>query len=186
MTDPSDSGVVSLSYALIKEKCPVFLSVYDEVLRLTSGIATVRYTMQDTLINDTWLLKKGAQVQMPTAYIHTDPSTWGADADQFDAERFLETKVKRLGREERVKRNAAFRPFGGGNVMCPGRYFTSHEVFGFVATILLGWDMEPSGGREWKVPDMDRSKLPLTSLKPQGDVKVRLLRRGGWEKKVFE
>ncbi|KAK3315648.1 cytochrome P450 [Apodospora peruviana] len=192
MTSPSDmSGVISLSYVLIKEKCPVFLSVYDEVLRLTSGIATVRYTMEDTLINDTWLLKKSAQVQMPTAYIHTDPTTWGSDAEQFDAERFLEGKVKRLSREERTKRNAAFRPFGGGNVMCPGRHFASHEVLGFVGTVFLGWDMEPvvDGNEEkggWKVPEMDRSKLPLTSLKPATDVKVRLVRREGWEKTVFE
>ncbi|KAF5570875.1 cytochrome P450 monooxygenase 7A1 [Fusarium pseudoanthophilum] len=91
--EDSSSGTISLDYNTIREKCPVFMSTYDEVLRMTSGIATVRYTNEDTLIQYRWLLKKGAQVQMPTAFIHADPTTWGTDADVFDHTRFLKSKV---------------------------------------------------------------------------------------------
>ena len=150
---------------------------------MTSGIATVRYTNEDTLIQDRWLLKKGAQVQMPTAFIHGDPATWGADAEVFDHTRFLKTKV--LTKEQKARRAAAFRPFGGGNTLCPGRHFASYEVLTFVGSILLGFDMT-STTESFNIPHMDRSKLPLTSLKPAGDIKVNLTRRSGWEKAEFK
>ncbi|KAI3587468.1 cytochrome P450 [Fusarium oxysporum f. sp. albedinis] len=179
--DPA-SEIVSLDYTTIRERCTVFMSTYDEVLRMTSGIATVRYTNEDTLIQDRWLLKKGAQVQMPTAFIHADPTTWGADADVFDHTRFLKSKV--LTKEQKIRRAAAFRPFGGGNTLCPGRHFASYEVLTFAGSILLGFDMAPTT-KTFNVPQMDRSKLPLTSLKPAGDIKVSMLRRPGWEKVQF-
>jgi cytochrome P450 len=183
LEDPSSRKGVSLDYTTIRERCPVFMSTYDEVLRMTSGIATVRYTNEDTLIQDRWLLKKGAQVQMPTAFIHADPTTWGADADVFDHTRFLKTKI--LTKEQKTRRAAAFRPFGGGNTLCPGRHFASYEVLTFVGSILLGFDVTPTT-ETFEVPQMDRSKLPLTSLKPAGDIKVNLARRSGWEKAEFK
>jgi cytochrome P450 len=181
LEDPS-SGTVSLDCTTIREECPIFMSTYDEVLRMTSGIATVRYTNEDTLIQDRWLLKKGAQVQMPTAFIHADPTTWGADADVFDHTRFLKSKV--LTKEQKTRRSAAFRPFGGGNTLCPGRHFASYEVLTFAGSVLLGFDMSPTT-ESFIVPPMDRSKLPLTSLKPAGDITVNLSRRSGREKVHF-
>ncbi|KAF4954447.1 hypothetical protein FGADI_5225 [Fusarium gaditjirri] len=180
--EDSSSVTISLDYNTIRENCPVFMSTYEEVLRMTSGIATVRYTNEDTLIQDRWLLKKGAQVQMPTAFIHADPTTWGADADVFDHTRFLKSKV--LTKEQKARRAAAFRPFGGGNTLCPGRHFASYKVLTFAGTVLLGFDMAPTT-KTFNVPQMDRSKLPLTSLKPVGDIKVNMSRRSAWEKVQF-
>ncbi|KAF5533289.1 cholesterol 7-alpha-monooxygenase [Fusarium mexicanum] len=180
--EDSSSRTMSLDYNTIREKCTVFMSTYDEVLRMTSGIATVRYTNEDTLIQDRWLLKKGAQVQMPTAFIHADPTTWGTDADVFDHTRFLKSKV--LTKEQKTRRAAAFRPFGGGNTLCPGRHFASYEVLTFAGSVLLGFDMAPTT-KSFDVPQMDRSKLPLTSLKPASDIKVELLRRPGWGEARF-
>ncbi|KAM0354331.1 hypothetical protein ACHAPU_001375 [Fusarium lateritium] len=183
LEEPSCRTGISLDYTAIRERCPVFMSTYDEVLRMTSGVATVRYTNEDTLIQDRWLLKKGAQVQMPTAFIHADPTTWGADADVFDHTRFLKSKV--LTKEQKTRRAAAFRPFGGGNTLCPGRHFASYEVLTFVGSVLLGFDMTPTT-ETFNIPQMDRSKLPLTSLKPAGDIKVNIARRSGWEKADFK
>ncbi|KAM0302443.1 hypothetical protein HYE67_009949 [Fusarium culmorum] len=183
LENPSSRSEISLNYTVIREKCPVLMSTYEEILRMTSGIATVRYTNEDTLIQDRWLLKKGAQVQMPTAFIHADPTTWGADAEVFDHTRFLKSKV--LTKEQKTRRAAAFRPFGGGNTLCPGRHFASYEVLTFAGSILLGFDMTPTT-EAFNLPEMDRSKLPLTSLKPAGDIKVNLTRRRGWEKVQFK
>lgn len=180
---PSSRSEINLNYTVIREKCPVLMSTYEEILRMTSGIATVRYTNEDTLIQDRWLLKKGAQVQMPTAFIHADPTTWGADAEVFDHTRFLKSKV--LTKEQKARRAAAFRPFGGGNTLCPGRHFASYEVLTFAGSILLGFDMTPTT-EAFNLPEMDRSKLPLTSLKPAGDIKVNLTRRSVWEKVQFK
>lgn len=183
LENPATRTEVSLDITALREHCPVFMSVYDEVLRMSSGITTVRYTNEDTIIQDRWLLKKGAQVQMPTAFIHADPATWGADANIFDNTRFLNSKI--LTKEQRARRTAAFRPFGGGNTLCPGRHFASYEVLTFAASILLGFDMNPTADA-FVVPKMDRSKLPLTSLKPAGDIEVRLTRRPGWENVAFK
>lgn len=183
MKHPSSQTEMSLELTAIRDKCPVLMSTYDEVLRMTSGIATVRYTNEDTLIQNRWLLKKGAQVQMPTAFIHADPATWGKDADIFDHTRFL--KGKFLTKEQRARRTAAFRPFGGGNTLCPGRHFASYEVLTFAGSILLGFDMTPTTAI-FNIPKMDRSKLPLTSLKPADDIKVNLTRRPGWEMTAFK
>jgi cytochrome P450 len=180
MSQPSK---VEVDVAAIREKCPLFMSSYEEVLRMTAGIATVRYTMSDTMINNRWLLKKDATIQMPTAFIHADPNTWGSDANIFNPKRFVNTKS--LPQDQRSKRNTAFRPFGGGNTLCPGRYFAFHEIISFVATIMLGFEMKPAGG-VWRLPEKDKSKLPITSLKPRTDIELMIQRRKGWESLMFE
>lgn len=180
---PGEKAVtVQVDTALIRERCPLFISTYEEVLRMTAGISTVRFTTDDTLISDRWLLEKGSTVQMPTAFIHADPNTWGSDAETFKPERFL--NVKSLAKSEQSKRAAAFRPFGGGTTLCPGRHFAFQEVISFACSVLLGMEMTPKGG-VWKLPKKDKSKLPLTSLKPVTDVQVEMSRRDGWENVQF-
>lgn len=189
--EPSDT--LSLDVARIREACPVLMAAYNETLRLTSGTATVRFTSEDTTVASAdgrcWLLRRGAQVQMPTAFIHADPETWGAAATAFDHERFLRgaagAKGEVLTREQKARRAAAFRPFGGGTALCPGRHFAAHEILSFVGAVLLGFDMEAAEGEKLRIPEMDRSKMPLTSMKPVGDVKVRLVRRDGWGSRTF-
>lgn len=180
---PLPPSKLSLDLGAIREKCPILISTYDEVLRMTSGIATVRYTNEDTLLQNRWLLKKGAQVQMPTAFIHADPITWGADADIFDHTRFLKSRV--LAKEQKARRTAAFRPFGGGTTLCPGRHFATYEILTFAASVLLAFDMTPTTS-VFDIPEMDRSKLPLTSLKPVRDIQVSLTKRPGWDTVIFE
>lgn len=197
----TDDTAVCLDVTRIRENCTVFMAVYNETLRMTSGIATVRYTNEDTLIEGSggrsWLLRRGAQVQMPTAFIHSDPTTWGPEAaSTFDHTRFLRSESssdkatvaktdKPLSREQKARRTAAFRPFGGGSALCPGRHFATDEILSFVGAVLLGFEMRPFGEKQFQIPEMDRSKMPLTSLKPVGDIKARLVRRDGWEKRVF-
>lgn len=183
VVDSTQEDEISLNVTLVRQKCPVFISTYKEVLRTTAGTATIRETVEDTPLDDQWLLKKGAQVQMPTAFIHSDANTWGPNAGEFDHKRFLNTQ--HLPREQRSKRTAAFRPFGGGNALCPGQHFASFEILLFVGSMVLGFDMLPMT-TEFEVPEMDRSKFPINSLKPIGDVRVRLCRRAGWEGKVFK
>ncbi|SPO01747.1 related to cytochrome P450 7A1 [Cephalotrichum gorgonifer] len=194
LPDTGTEAKTSLEVARIRERCPVLIAAYDETLRLTSGIAAVRYTNEDTVVagsdGRSWLLQRGAQIQMPTAFIHADPATWGPNAASlFDHTRFLRpsvagdgnvaTSAPPLSREQRTRRTAAFRPFGGGGALCPGRHFATHEILSFVGSLLLGFDMEPVEGKEFRLPEMDRSKLPLTSMKPVGDISVRFVRRDG-------
>jgi cytochrome P450 len=114
---------------------------------------------------------------MPTAFIHEDPASWGADAADFRPDRFLKTKSTR---EEQTKRATAFRPFGGGNTLCPGRHFAFNEIITFVGTMVMGFDLAPIGGI-WKLPEKDRSRMPMSSLKPATDIGLVVSRRKGFE-----
>ena len=180
--DKNAVKVISIDTSQSRDRCPLFVSAYEEVLRLTAGIATTRYTIEDTLVNNEYLLRKGCSIQMPTAFIHVDPASWGPDALDFKADRFLKSK---LSREEQANRAAAFRPFGGGTTLCPGRHFAFEEVITFVGTIVMGFDISPVGGM-WKLPEKDKSRMPLSSLKPLTDIEVTVSRRKGFENVLFE
>lgn len=76
----------TIDITTLKEACPIFLSVYQEVLRHKSMGTSVRKVMEDTQL-DQRLLKKGALLQMPSRVIHQDTSLCG-EAD-FKPRRFL-------------------------------------------------------------------------------------------------
>lgn len=78
-TDPGDSANTTLNIidvVSLKEKCPLLLSAYQEVLRYRTIGASVREVMEDTYLGP-YLLKKGAMLQMPSRVIQTDETLWG-------------------------------------------------------------------------------------------------------------
>ena len=160
-------------------------STYYEVLRLAgAGVTTNRVVLEDTLLfpsstsapQDSYLLKKGALVQIPNSVIHADPRIWGPDVESFNPRRFLDNPA--------LAASSAFRTFGGGASMCPGRHFSFRLVLAFVAAVVEGFEVVPVGdgggdradGEGWLLPEMDWTRLPGL-LKPVGDLRVRLERR---------
>jgi cytochrome P450 len=66
----------------------------------------------------------------------------------------------------------AVRPFGGGNTLCPGRFFASNEIMAFVATVMLTFDFEILPGQK-----MARSATHLPTVgtyAPTHDIKMKL------------
>ena len=61
----------------VKRDCPVLTSALQEVLRQRTLGAQVWQVMQDTMLDDKYLLKKGATLIIPSLVIHTDPAVWG-------------------------------------------------------------------------------------------------------------
>lgn len=81
---------------------------------------------------------------------------------------------------------AAFRAFGGGKTLCPGRHFATHEILAFVAMIVLTVDLEAvdkdaKAGGKLVVPEKEDGVLPVHILEPKTDVmvKVRVRKDGG-------
>jgi len=78
---------------------------------------------------------------------------------------------------------AAFRAFGGGKTLCPGRHFATHEILAFVAMVVLTLDIESVEGKDKTiaVPEKDDGVMPVHILEPKTDVrvKVRVRRDGG-------
>ncbi|KAF4630698.1 hypothetical protein G7Y89_g7435 [Cudoniella acicularis] len=81
--------VRTLDLSRVKASCPILLSTMQEVLRVhTVGIST-RMVMEDHMLDNKYLLKKGSTVLIPGPVQHTSSSSWGTDVKEFDHRRFL-------------------------------------------------------------------------------------------------
>lgn len=174
---------VCINISLLHSKCPLLVACWNETLRLRAATVANRSVISDTLLNDTYLLKAGAVVQLPFNPMHTSPSTWGADSHVFNPEHFLPSATEKLGRDDKKRRKQGFTPFGGGNVLCPGRYLASSEILGVVATLVAGFEMEGVRLLGCKVQVMSAQVK-----QPDGVLNVKIRRREGFEdvKWVYE
>lgn len=116
------SGTIDIT--VVKNECPLLLSALKESLRVRGMGTAVRVVQEDTEL-DGYLLKKGAMVQIPIGVAHSDPDHWGADPGSYNARRFL--KDPRSGKK--VPDDSAYRAFGGGKHLCPGRWFAVSSAY---------------------------------------------------------
>ncbi|KXX74385.1 Cholesterol 7-alpha-monooxygenase [Madurella mycetomatis] len=150
--DEDGSPVSSIDLAAIKESCPAFLSTFQETLRYRAVAPGPRVLLEDVMLDNRILLKKGAMLMVPAPVQHTDKEAWGDDALQFDHLRFARTPGNGRPRPNRV----AFRAFGGGHVLCPGRHFASTEILSLAALLVLQFDVVPTAGK-WVEPTWNNS-----------------------------
>ena len=159
----------------MREECHLLHSTFQEILRVHAQGAGSRFVREDTLLDNQYLLQKNMVIQMPMAVMHSDPSIWGPDVASFQPQRFLKQKTARS------KQNmTAYRPFGGGASMCPGRHFVTLEVLALTAFIVLRFDMQPSSGR-WSIPMQKQESLATNVFPPEKDIRVQVSRRKGLE-----
>ncbi|VUC22732.1 unnamed protein product [Clonostachys rosea] len=172
-TDDKGSVTKALNINTLKEACPLLLSAYQEVLRYCSMGTSVREVMEDIYVGS-FLLKKGAMVQMPSRVIHQDASLWGASVKDFNPRRFL--------REEKKNRpgDACFRAFGGGKTLCPGRHFATNEILAVVAVFIARLDISPANG-SWDLPTTHNTNIAATVMEPDNDIKIQVQARHGYE-----
>jgi cytochrome P450 len=173
--------------------CPLLVSVYQEVMRMTNRQQGTRTVIEDTYLDytptgsdtgeaRTYLLKKGTNIQMPAVTTNWTPETWGPDVNTFNPKRFITSKEK----ERQQKR--ALNPFGGGKHLCPGRHFAYAEILGAVAALVVGFDIVTPEGSRVMVPEMNNNIVEAVG-KPMNDVQQSLLakirRRPGWEDVIW-
>ncbi|KAB5583089.1 cytochrome P450, partial [Coniochaeta sp. 2T2.1] len=187
-------GEGRLSLERLKADCPVLLAVVRECLRLGSDTYSVRLVKTDTeLAGGSYVLKAGSVVQIAGGVMHADRTIWGDNVDVFDHTRFFKTGKEANGSDHRFEGEerpkvqqsvsggvhpAAFRAFGGGKTLCPGRYFAINEILVFVAVIVLTLDFEAVDGiGEIGIPKKNDSVLPVHVLEPVEPVKVSVRRR---------
>ena len=161
-----DDGIHTIDLAKVKSSCPVLLSTWQETLRYVHIGIAARVVMEDITLDNKYLLKKGATVMAVTPVQHSDASLWGPTVGSFDHRRFLR------GPGGKRTNPAAFRAFGGGTVLCPGRHFVSTEVMSLAALLLLHFDLKPvTRNGEWVEP---RKNFPMTSSMPTPKDKVQV------------
>lgn len=187
---------ISINISQFTTLCPLLVSTYQETTRLANSQVVTRRVMADTTISDgksNYLLKKGADVQMPAGVTHMSAANWGTNSTDFDARRFLQPEKKGLmseqAKEEFKMQKRAYFPFGGGKHLCPGRNFAFAEILGTIAILVLGFDVSGSDGELLKVPKMGRASLTEAVTKPDADglkTGAKLTRRKGWEEVVWK
>ncbi|KAK3303657.1 cytochrome P450 [Chaetomium strumarium] len=195
--DGNGNGEITLraGTAAVEERCPLLMSVYRETLRWTVHQVSTRTALQDTVLTDRtgrqYLLKAGTVVQMAIGAAHAHGEYWGDDVDEFKPDRFVRKEATADGNGNGEEgpggakaMRAAFQPFGGGLHLCPGRHFAFAEMMAVVSTLLLGFEVEPLDGTEWKLPGLATRSVISAVTKPAKNGEgfgMRFRRRPGWE-----
>lgn len=172
-----ESGRVrTIDMARVKSACPILLAAFKETFRVHSIGISIRRIVEDDVLDNTYLLKKGSYLLIPTAVQHRVKSIWGEDVDRFDHTRFLQEEGSNNGKRSRRRPNpVAFRAFGGGSTLCPGRHFATTEILAFVALATVRFDIRPPGGRRWVMPTVGKSKPNVGLDQPDHDLEVELV-----------
>ncbi len=160
-----------MSYLL--DSSPQLNALYDEVLRITNSSSSVRSVSSKTIVGG-FTFHIGMKVIIPYRQLHFDEAVFGADAQVFDAERFLKHK--------NLNRSPSYRPFGGGSTYCPGRFIARQEVVAFVAIVLRRFDVELAKGEKGSrnaLPPLEEKKPCLGVMGPVegADLIVRVKQR---------
>ncbi|KAF2683786.1 cytochrome P450 [Lentithecium fluviatile CBS 122367] len=197
---PGVLKVNKISVAALRTKCPLLVSTFRETLREISNLASVRLVTNTHIVtapgHRTYTLKKGSMIQIASGVIHAAPSIWGPDAHTFNPARFIsststnseqflsgssKTEYTATALPKGVP-SAAYRAFGGGSVICPGRHFAQSEILGFVALMVNMFDVADAGtGGVIGVPERDDGRIPLSVMKPKKEPQVIIKRKCGEE-----
>ena len=180
--DNGDTSRRTFDIKSLKERCPLLSSTVQETLRYCSLGGSVRQVVEDTVLDGRWLLKKGGIIQMPSRILHKDSSTWGDDVDDFNPRRFMGDSNSRgpLSHGDKPPNAAAFRPFGGGTTLCPGRHFATNTILTVAAMFILHYDLVPVSGA-WSMPSADNTSMSEFMMEPDVDIEVDVLPRKGFE-----
>ncbi|KAI1826749.1 cytochrome P450 [Xylaria intraflava] len=180
-TGEPHSGKHKLDITDLKEHCPMLVAVYRECLRLGSDNYSTRMVKENTILADRYFLKKGAVVQIAGGVIHSDQSIWGENVSDFNPRRFLERGRQPGSGKQNQVHPAAFRAFGGGKTLCPGRHFAMNEILSLVSLTVLMFDIVAADGGKIAVPRKNDGVLPVHILEPISPVEVLISpRRDGY------
>ncbi|KAF9887621.1 hypothetical protein FE257_009714 [Aspergillus nanangensis] len=158
----------AVDHVYLTEYCPLLDSLYSEVLRLvvTSPMTRV-ITSTSTVSGKT--LQKGSKVLVLYRQLHLDRSTWGSSPETLQPERFLHDKT--------LKTKVAYRPWGGGKHVCPGRFLVKKAVFAFVALLLGQYDIEPVEGQVFPHADLKKPTSGVAAIANGKNFMVSLRRK---------
>jgi len=129
--------------------------------------------LEDITISD-HLLCKGGIVIIVNKALHFNSDNWGSNAEAFRVERFCEKTPAH-----------AFRGFGGGVNLCPGKGFATTEISAMVAMLIMRYNIRLVGGK-WLEPGQDLTNM-LLQIAPLGAIiKVGIIPRSvyvdvGWK-----
>ncbi|KAL8955496.1 MAG: hypothetical protein Q9183_006619 [Haloplaca sp. 2 TL-2023] len=176
----SDGSTKTLKIMSMMNDCHLLHATVKEVLRHHARGSSVRLVREDMLLDGKYLLRKGMVVQMPMSVIHGSRQAWGEDASSFRPERFM-ADISKEGflNTKQTHPGYAFRPFGGGASLCPGRHVAILETMAVAALMVLRFDIRPADEGLWRIPEPKQDSLATNVFPPKKDVRVKVETRAG-------
>ncbi|KAL8863902.1 MAG: hypothetical protein Q9174_007520 [Haloplaca sp. 1 TL-2023] len=176
VTRSSDGLTQTLKVMAMRNDCHLLHATVKEVLRHHARGSSVRLVREDMLLDGKYLLRKGMVVQMPMSVIHGSHQAWGEDAGSFRPERFMADVSKDgfMNAKQTTTSGHAFRPFGGGTSLCPGRHVAILETMAVAALVVLRFDVTPADGGPWRIPEPKQDNLAANVFPPERDVRVKI------------
>ncbi|KAL9593773.1 MAG: hypothetical protein Q9219_007394 [cf. Caloplaca sp. 3 TL-2023] len=163
--------------------------IIQEVIRLrTTGIGP-RLVREDVFLQNQYRLRKGSVVIIPNRALHFNRDIWGEDVDTFRDNRFDSSSSLPTTQSEHDDSNnsksaptnkvptTAYRGFGGGATICPGKHFAIEGIAVFVALVVLKYDVRPAGRMGWDGLRQDTRDMALQLGSPLGKFEVDIVRR---------
>ncbi|KAI1441440.1 cytochrome P450 [Annulohypoxylon stygium] len=133
------NGACYIDVDSIKSSCPILQSTLHETIRYHSTTISARKVTEDYVL-DQYVLKKGSTILIPASVPHFNEGSWGTNAGRFDYTRFIPDHD---GHTKKGARRMAFRGFGGGYHLCPGRHFAVTEMLSLASMVVLRFDITP-------------------------------------------
>lgn len=167
-TEPAfQDGAANAGY--LSSSCPRLKGIWDEMIRVTSFSASVRFLTEDTKIGGK-ILRKGNRVIIPYRQLHFDDNVFGKDVAEFQSERFIH--------QPSLTRHNSWRPFGGGSTQCPGRFMAHQATVVFVAMVLRRFDVVIHPKTQgFPIAEEGNPVLGLMDLSAGSDLQIKLTRR---------
>ena len=149
-------------------------ALIQETLRFRARGTGPRMVLEDVTLSAgeaDYHIEKDSMVIIAHEGMHYNKAVWGENADKFVADRFLAGN--------KIPGNA-FRGFGGGANMCPGKGFATAQIVTLIAMLAVTLDMKPASG-QWEEPGQDQSNVARENTPPLKKVLVEIVPRRGME-----
>lgn len=142
-------------------KDPYRTAVFKETLRVRPVIQHLARRLAEPVQLAGYRLPAGTAVLPSICAVQTDPRIWGADAQSFRPERWL---------EESPPQNAWI-PFGGGARRCLGALFAQVETETVLAEVLRAVELAADRPRD------ESTRMHFITMTPARGARVRVTRR---------
>lgn len=176
LTTKKENGITTYTIDVenIREVTLLHSVLYESLRYYSSGTGVLK-VLEDTMLDEKYLLRGNSLIFLPRHVFHFDRSSWGSTVNDFDPRRFVNLKSYP---------SAAFRGFGGGANVCPGRLFAMSEILSMCAMFALRYDMMPVSGK-WIHPGVNNQYMATLIHPPKRRCEVKIVERKGWEGGVW-
>ncbi|RLN34875.1 hypothetical protein C2845_PM03G16460 [Panicum miliaceum] len=141
------------------QKMKKLAMVIQETLRLyPAGSVVSRQALRGVTLGGV-RVPAGVNIYVPVSTVHLDPALWGADAGEFDPERFAGARAQPPPH--------AYLPFGAGARTCLGQGFAMAELKVLLALVLSRFELSLS-------PDYVHSPALRLIVEPEHGVRLVL------------